>query len=167
MAAAAGTVTCRVAHEGDLEALAHLRWAFRAEDGEVPVDSPEAFRSRYAAAMAPALHDGRMTCWVAEVDGAIVSHMTVVRVPGVPRPSRAHDAWGYLTDAHTVAAWRGQGIGATLLAAVVAWARASDLELLLVSPSERGDAFYRRAGFADAESFLTLTLRDFDAPPAA
>jgi len=109
--------------------------------------------------------DGTWTRWVAEVDGAIVSTMSVHKVTPVPRPCRASDQWGYVTDCYTVPAVRGRGIGAALLAHVIAWARDEDFEEIIVSPAERARPFYERAGFGPDDDFLLLRLRAYDAPP--
>jgi len=159
--------TFRKAVPADALVLARLRWDFRAEDGEVPIASFEAFERRFLAHFITGAADGTWTRWVAELDGTIVSTMAVHRITSVPRPCRASDQWGYVTDCYTVPAVRGQGIGAALLAHVIAWARAEDFEQIIVSPAERARPFYARAGFGPDDDFLLLRLRDYDAPPAA
>ena len=84
---------------------------------------------------------------------------------GVPRPSRASDRWGYLTDCFTRASERNRGVGSALLAHVRAWAAAADLELLLVWPGAEAAAWYERAGFTAATGVRILALRGFDEPP--
>ncbi len=149
----------------DVPELARLRWAFRAEAGETPVSTFEAFAARYGAFVRAGLAGGEWAYFVAEDEGAIVGHMAVRVVRSVPRPSRRGDQWGYLTDCYTCPEWRGRGVGAAILARVTEWARGRDLVLVLVSPSERSRAFYARAGFAEAREFMALTLREYDDPP--
>lgn len=158
--------TFRKAVPADALALARLRWDFRAEGGEVPIESFEAFERRFLAHFITGVADGTWTRWVAEVDGAIVSTMSVHKITPVPRPCRSSDQWGYVTDCYTVPTVRGRGIGAALLAHVIAWARDEDFEEIIVSPAERARPFYERAGFGPDDDFLLLRLRDFDAPPA-
>lgn len=55
-------------------------------------------------------------------------------------------------------------MGSALLDRVKAWAAERDLELLIVSPSERSVPFYARAGFGPDNEFRVLHLRDYDAP---
>lgn len=167
LSATSESYTIRRAIPPDVPALARLRWEFRLEDGETPASAYEAFAARYAAFVRAGLASGEWAYFVAEREGAIVAHMAVQVVRSVPRPSRASDQWGYLTDVYTTPAWRGRGIGAALLARVTEWARHRDLELLLVSPSEASRAFYGRAGFGDAREFMTLALRDWNDAPAA
>jgi len=161
------SIVFRRATPADVPALARLRWAFRAEEGEAAAVSFDAFAARYAAFVRAGIASGEWAYFVADADGEIVAHMAVRVIRSIPRPSRASDQWGYLTDCYTAPAWRSRGIGARVLARVAAWARARDLELLLVSPSESSRGFYGRAGFAEAREFMTLALRGYDdAPPA-
>lgn len=154
----------RLATLDDADQLARLRWDFRAEDGERPVVSPDDFHARYTAFLVQGLASGQWAHWVAEDGGEIVAHMAVLTIVSVPRPSRRRDAWGYLTDCYTRPAHRSRGVGSTLLDHVKAWAAERDLELLVVSPSERSAPFYTRAGFGPDDEFLVLHLRDYDAP---
>ena len=156
----------RLATRDDAAQLARMRWAFREEVGEVPMQSAAEFAERYVQFLDSGLTSGHWTYWVAEDSARIVAHMAVHIVRSVPRPARRRDAWGYLTDCYTWPDHRGRGIGGELLAHVRGWAAAADLELLIVSPSDRSRAFYARAGFAPDDEFLLLRLRDYDAPDA-
>ena len=146
--------------------LARMRWDFRAEGGEVPVETFDAFERRFLAHFITGVADGTWTRWIAEADGLIVSTMSIHKISPVPRPCRTSDQWGYVTDCYTVPAYRNQGVGAALLAHVIAWAREQDFEELIVSPAERAKPFYERAGFGVDDDFLLLRLRgDEEAVP--
>lgn len=147
----------------DLTVIAEQRWDFRAEDGERPIVGRDEFVQRFVEEIAPEVASGRVTYWIAESGSEVIAQMALVRVNGIPRPSRASDQWGYLTDCYTRPTHRGQGVGTKLLAHVRAWGEGEDLELLLVSPSEEAESFYARAGFTEAMTFRQLILRDFDA----
>lgn len=155
-------VRYRQAIGADLPALAQMRWDFRAEDGEEPRETFDAFRERYTRFVDEEMRCGRLVYWIAEQGDAIVAHMAVIRVPGIPRPTRSADQWGYLTDCYTRPAVRGTGVGTVLLQRAQQWAREQDFELLLVAPSDSAERFYRRAGFLDASSFRQCQLRPFD-----
>lgn len=155
---------CRLATGADLPALAQMRWDFRAEGGEVPRETFDAFRQRYTSMVDAEMRAGRLAYWVAEQGAELVAHIAIFRIPGIPRPARASDQWGYLTDSYTSPAARGTGVGGALLQCVQQWAREQDFELLLVAPSEASETFYRRAGFGDATSFRQCQLRPFDEP---
>lgn len=152
----------RAATPADLPALAQMRWDFRAEGGETPVESFDAFRARYTRVVDGEMRAGRLTYWVAEDDDALVAHMAVLRILGIPRPARRSDQWGYLTDCYTRPSARGTGVGMALLQRVQQWAREQDFELLLVAPSDAAETFYHRAGFVDATTFRQCQLRSFD-----
>ncbi len=155
----------RLATEADIPELARMRWAFRAEAGEVPCEGEAAFFARYGEFVRAGLASGDWTYWVAADAGALVAHMAVCVVRGVPRPARQSDQWGYLTDCYTRPAYRDRGVGGAVLDRVRRWAAARDLELLLVWPSDASAAFYARAGFQPADGVALLPLRAYDAPP--
>lgn len=159
----------RLAHRADLPALAAARWAFRTEDpAELALCDESEFRGRYQSFVRDAMDTGRLSYWIAEDSGgALAAHMAVVIVESIPRPSRALDRWGYLTDCYVRPAFRNQGLGSELLRRVQEWASAHDLELLLTWPSDRARSFYARAGFATTSDILLQQLRDYDAPPAS
>lgn len=158
------TIRYRIATVVDIPALARMRWAFRAESGEQPIEELDAFCIRYAKCVRAGLADGTWTWWIAEDDEGVIAHMAVCVVRGVPRPSRESDQWGYLTDSYTRPAHRGRGVGSALLAHVRDWAASRDLELLLAWPSDAAESFYARGGFIAEGAPVVLHLRDFDAP---
>ena len=142
-------VKVRRATVDDVAKLAELRRTFTLED---PTGG-EALRSDYedsfARIVTNGVESGRWVVWVAEVDGAIVSHVFVGTIEKIPRPIVEHEAIGYVTNVYTRPEYRGRGIGGRVLDAVTAWALESNIELLLVWPSEASFAHYERHGFAD------------------
>ena len=145
-------VSYRLAGESDLFALAANRWSFRVEeDGEPAGIDPEAFRQHCEAFLRSALASGRWAFWVAEAGGRLVGNAFVQVVPKVPRPGRFDDAIGYLTNVYVEPELRARGVGTGLVEHALEWARARDLELLFVWPSERSRPLYGRAGFHPGE----------------
>ena len=107
-------VNYRMATFEDVPRLAAARWAFRRESGEAPVETETAFAGRFERFAREALASGRWTYWIAETDdGTLTSQMAVCVVDSVPRPSRASDQWGYLTDCYTSPAFRNEGLVAS------------------------------------------------------
>jgi GNAT superfamily N-acetyltransferase len=156
----ANQIVYRQAHEGDILRLAEMRWAFRAEEGaSAPTVDKAAFFDACANFLREGLSSGRWAYRVAEHDGLIISHMFVQRIAKVPKPGRLADAFGYLTNVYTEPSYRGRGIGSALMAHVVEWAKAQDLELLVVWPSQPSREFYRRAGFCSDNEIMELILR--------
>jgi GNAT superfamily N-acetyltransferase len=145
-------VSFRLAAEDDLAALAINRWRLRVEeDGEPTGVAPADFYRRCEGFLREALRSGAWAFWLAEAEGRVIANACVQVVPKLPRPGRFDDAIGYLTNVYTDPAWRGRGVGTTLLARVIEWARDRDLERLVVWPSERSRTLYARAGFGTGE----------------
>lgn len=142
-------VEIRTAGVDDVAELSQLRRFFtfeHASEGEVPRSD---FEESFARIVSSGIRSGRWVVWVAEADGAIVSHVFVGTIEKIPRPVVGHRAIGYVTNVFTRSDFRGRGIGGRLLRAVVAWALESDIELLIAWPSEASVAHYERHGFAD------------------
>lgn len=152
--------TYRLAVESDAPVLAEMRWTWRTgEDGGRAVVSRERYLDQCAAFVRQGLAEGSWICWVAEVEGQIVSHIFVRRVRKVPKPNRLHDEIGYVTNVYTRPAYRGQGIGSALLERVVQWAKDRELDVLFVWPSEQAVPFYERAGFRADNEILECQVR--------
>jgi GNAT superfamily N-acetyltransferase len=131
----------------DVPALAKLRRDWTLEEGGAPSAAPEDFEEAFAAVVADGLEMGRWVVWLAEVDGAIVSHAFVCVVDRIPRPIEQLPTIGYLTNVYTRPEHRGGGLGSRVLQEVTAWARDAGIELLFVWPSEESIPFYERHGF--------------------
>ncbi|MEO6654590.1 MAG: GNAT family N-acetyltransferase [Pyrinomonadaceae bacterium] len=132
----------RLANNDDFLRLAFMRWDFRVEDGEETGDfSREKFSRECTAFFERGLASGRHFYWLAEIDGEIAAHIFVHIVDLVPRPCKLVDQFGYLTNAFTLAEYRGKGVGTKLLDHVIEWAKMEDLELLIVYPSENAISF--------------------------
>ena len=154
----------RLATETDLPALAEMRWTWRAEEAEEddpqPVVNKGEFLDVCTTFLKQGLADGSWVYWVAEAEGELVSQIFVRRVRKVPKPDRLHDEYGYVTNVYTGPSYRNQGIGSELMRHVLAWAKAQDLEFLVVWPGEESIRFYKRAGFAfDAEPVMEYIYR--------
>jgi ribosomal protein S18 acetylase RimI-like enzyme len=147
----------------DYPAIARMRWLLKSDDSsEAPGCEFEAFAADYVQHLATRDAAGDTVHWLAEDGGEVVGAMTLRRVAKEPSPrsdggARA-GAIGYLTNCYVTAEHRNRGTGSALLAALVADARNSGLELLIVWPSERAVPFYRRAGFCGANAPFEMLL---------
>ncbi len=151
----------RLAQGSDLKRLAELRWQFRAEDGERLQYSQSEFSSACECFLREGLSSGTQAYWLETEDNEIISHVFVHMIPMVPRPCKICDLFDYVTNAYTLPRRRGEGIGSKLMKRVIDWARAEDLELLIVWPSDRAESFYKRLGFDKDNDILQLTLRPY------
>ena len=150
----------------DVPALANLRWTWRTdeESGGEATESRDAFVERFSAFAAEAL-SGRWTVWVAEdeeEEEEIVANIWIYRVPKVPSPGRTTRDFGYMTNVYIVPGMRDHGVGSELLAAVTAWAHDSDLELIIVWPSERSVPWYARGGYTPSAETLELEIAGYE-----
>jgi GNAT superfamily N-acetyltransferase len=155
-------VELRQATLDDVAQLAQMRWDFRIEGtaSAPPVDKA-AFLAECCAFLLAGFTSGAWTCWLAEADGKIVSHIFVQRIDKIPKPAKPSDHFGYLSNVYTRPDYRRQGIGSALLERVKAWARAQDYEFLLTWPSDASVRFYKRAGFECKNESLECELRPY------
>jgi GNAT superfamily N-acetyltransferase len=152
----------RMAAETDVDELAQMRWDFRLEEAPGATRHDQAtFLHACTAFLRQGLAEQRWTYWVAEQDAQIVSHIYIQRIPKVPKPNRLDDALGYVTNVYTRPAYRGKGIGTQLMTHVLQWARAQDLESLIVWPSETSVRFYEQAGFRGSPDMLEYAVRPY------
>ncbi|HSM81980.1 MAG TPA: GNAT family N-acetyltransferase [Nodosilinea sp.] len=150
----------RVATEQDVETLAEMRWNFQMEDSDRPAVVGQAefieFCSDY---LRGGLQQQTWVYWLAEQEGEIVAHIFVQRVRGVPRPSWLTNAYGYVSNVYTKPSHRGQGIGTELMRHTIAWARQQEIDVLIVSISEKSLNFYARAGFTAQNEWMECVLK--------
>jgi GNAT superfamily N-acetyltransferase len=89
----------------------------------------------------------RRTTWLAWVGARAVGMASVFEYRRMPRPGRWDSRWGYLSNMFVSEEFRNQGVGSTLLAAIIEAAEKRAYARLLLSPSEEAVRFYQRAGF--------------------
>jgi GNAT superfamily N-acetyltransferase len=153
----ADEIAYRLATLADAEQLAALRWAHVAEETELDAGGRDEFARRFCAFLERGL-GVQYACWVAESGGRIVAHIYVGLLDKVPRPGGGATRIGYVTNVHTVAECRNQGIGSRLMEQVQGWARRHEFELLFVWPSERSVPYYRRLGFTGENEIMECVL---------
>ncbi|MGH6998657.1 MAG: GNAT family N-acetyltransferase [Phenylobacterium sp.] len=147
---------CRQATDSDFPALADMRWRLKTDDA--PIAAGAQYEAFVAAFVAWARTTDDYVHWVAEDEARTLGTMSVAVVRKPPAPGEPDGRWSYLTNSYVYPDARDAGIGQALLQQVVEWARAKKLELMVVWPSERAYAFYKRAGFATRRDPLVLDL---------
>jgi GNAT superfamily N-acetyltransferase len=160
--AAHSPATIRRASIDDSAALARLRWLWRtSERGEHGLSQPEfeaAFLEWWAIRLD--LH----TAYIAELAGNAVGMAWLAVFDRIPQPRRLERLAGNVQSVFVVEELRNHGIGAALVEAVIAEARARGLGYLIVHPSERAYPLYERFGFAETNRLLHM---DLDGPATA
>jgi predicted HAD superfamily Cof-like phosphohydrolase/GNAT superfamily N-acetyltransferase len=154
-------VTVRVADRSDVPALAALRRAWTEEqDGADSGD--DGFEGRFAEWYAA--EEPRRVCWIAEVDGQAVGTVNLAVFERMPKPGRPPSRWGYLGNAFVLAEYRGEGIGARLVAALLGYADEHGLVRVVLSPSARSVPLYARLGFGSAHMLMARVRGSGDRP---
>lgn len=149
----------RPAAAADADALARLRWAFRAELGQAAEDEAS-FLERAAAWMAARLDEGRRwRAWLVEDDrGEAIGCGWLQLIEKVPNPGPEEELHGYVTSMYVAPAWRNRGIGAALLSAALDACRAAQVDSVILWPTSGSRDLYARHGFAAPGDVLELRI---------
>ena len=150
----------RMATRADLPQIADLRWRLRVDDQPLSDRGAyDRFVTDFIRICAEEWRPGEMVHWIAANGEHVLAVMSIAIVRKLPSPENLRGRWGYISNSYVLPEARDAGVGRQLLTAIEAWARAEDLELLLVWPSERAYPFYERAGFRRYPDPLVLRLR--------
>jgi len=148
-------VSARRAGPSDADALARLRWTWRAVERDEKGD-PDRFRADFTAWVRE--HRSSHVPFLVEVDGDAVGMAWLAILQRVPGPERWTRLSGFLQSVYVLPEHRNDGLGSRLLEALIDGARGEGLEYLSVHPSPRSFPFYRRLGFTGEGSLLFLAL---------
>jgi GNAT superfamily N-acetyltransferase len=140
----------------DAPALARLRWQWRADErNEAPGDVDRAtFVDFFAGWVVD--HLNTHLPYVAEVDGRLAGMAWLMLTDRVPSVTNLDRRFGDVQSVYVVPDLRNLGIGAALMDAVRAEARARELEFVTVHSSERAVPMYERSGFRGGQRWLEL-----------
>jgi len=152
-------IEVRSAIAADADRLAELRWEFRSNRATPTVESREIFIARCADWMRRELGaGGPWRAWIAAVDGGpIVGQLWVQSIEKIPNPAAELERHAYISNLFVEPAHRG-GAGTRLLAAALAWARAHDVDRVVLWPSARSVSLYERFGFTRQGTVMELAL---------
>lgn len=138
----------RRAVPSEAEALARLRYEFRAELGVV--QEPEArFLARCARWMAQRLGREDWVCWVAEASGGLWGTLWLQFLEKLPNPVGEPEFHAYITSFYIQPSHRGGGLGSAILAAALEDCAARAVDSVFLWPSPRSRSLYQRYGFSE------------------
>jgi GNAT superfamily N-acetyltransferase len=144
------SVSIRRAALADLDVLVRLRLAMldeiNAQGIPTNVQKLAAANRRYFAQRIP---DEQYVGWLAEAGGQVVATAGLVffeRPPGVQNLSGIE---AYVLNVYTLPDWRGRGIAAQIVEALIAYARTTSIRRLWLHATPDGAHIYQRAGFID------------------
>ena len=147
----------RLATENDIPMLSEMRWEHEYEEGEFDI-SKQDFINECNLFLVNGLKSGTWEYWIAEEDNIIVSNIYINRIRKVPKSQKLFAEIGYVTNVHTKAEHRNNGVGTELLKRVKQWAMTNSIELLFVWPSKKSVSFYERQGFSTNNEVMELEI---------
>jgi GNAT superfamily N-acetyltransferase len=149
-------IAIAAATAADAEALAALRWEFRAGRKERPVETEQAFVARCSAWMRRELEAGApWRAWIATDEGRPVGQVWLQLFSKLPNPVGEGACHAYVSNLYVQPASRG-GVGSRLLTAALDHARAAGADRVILWPSDRSVTLYERHGFMRAGEVMIL-----------
>ena len=147
--------SARRADPSDSDALAQLRWTWRAVERGERGDTDQ-FRRDFATWVTE--HGGTHVPFLVEAEGCGVGMAWLVIIERVPGPEKWTRLSGFVQSVYVAPEHRNGGTGSLLMEKLIDGAREEGLEYLSVHPSPRSFPFYRRLGFTGEGSLLFLAL---------
>ena len=145
----------RLATANDISRLAELVWELKNEDSPLDTCEKPEFVKICTEHMKQRLGDDYF-CWVAVVDGLIVSHMNIIITRKLPKPGNLNSLYARLSLVRTIPEYRNMGIGSALIEKVKDWCRERNVQELVVWPSDQSVSFYERAGFNGENKIMEI-----------
>ncbi|HEY4131290.1 MAG TPA: GNAT family N-acetyltransferase [Gemmatimonadaceae bacterium] len=142
----------------DLDVLARLRYAFRAEAHPV-VESESKFLSRCARWMHPRLTDASpWRAWVLEQNSEIVGNVWMQLVEKIPNPGSESEVHAYISNFFVAPSARNTGAGSLLIQTALDDARHLHVDTVILWPTARSRPLYQRLGFRESPDLLANKL---------
>jgi GNAT superfamily N-acetyltransferase len=151
-------VVIRMAGPGDASTLAKFRYEFRSSFG-ANCEDEASFVERSAKWMEDCLDRAEVwRCWIAECDGVAAGNIWAQLIEKIPNPMIEPERLGYITNFYVHEDYRDRGVGSQLFSAAMEWIKESDVDAVILWPTERSRTFYRRKGFSEAVRVMELKL---------
>jgi GNAT superfamily N-acetyltransferase len=147
----------RLAKSGDWNALAEMRYRFRAELGS-PTESKSRFVRRCASWMQKRFHSGSSMwrCWVVDDGKQLLGHVCIQLFEKMPNPVNEPELHAYLTNLYVVPEKRDQGLGRKLLEKALLWCRGQGVDAIILWASPESRSLYRRCGLGESADIFEL-----------
>jgi GNAT superfamily N-acetyltransferase len=139
----------------DAPALARMRWRWRVEERHEAHGDRELFVDFFATWVID--HLATHVPFVVEADARLAGMAFLMLSDRVPSPALMDRRTGDIQSVYVIPELRGGGVGTMLLRAVLADARARELEFVTVHSGERAVPYYLRAGFTADPRWLQRT----------
>jgi GNAT superfamily N-acetyltransferase len=152
----AAAATIRRAGPDDAKALARLRWLWRTvERGEYGLSEAEfeaAFTQWWGS------RETSHVAYIAEHAGEAFGMAWLAVFDRMPQPRQLDRLAGNVQSVFVLEEYRNRGTGRALVDAVIAEAKSRGLGYLIVHPSVRAFALYKRLGFTETDQILHMDL---------
>ena len=151
-----GRVCIRLARSNDSNALAELRYQFRAEAGSA-TENKSRFVRRCASWMKKRLRSGSRPwrCWVLDDGKRLLGHVCVQLFEKLPNPVEDElELHAYVTNFYVIPEMRSQGFGKRLLDKALSWCRAHETDAVILWATPESRSLYRRCGFGEPADIL-------------
>ena len=147
----------RMATSADWNALAEMRYRFRAEVGS-PIESKSRFVRRCTLWMKKAFgaDSSAWRCSVIDDGKQLLGHVCVQLFEKMPNPVNEPEAHAYLTNFYVVPEMRGQGLGRKLLNKALSWCRVREADAVILWATAESKSLYRRCGLREPADILEL-----------
>jgi GNAT superfamily N-acetyltransferase len=152
-----GRFQIRVATSADWNALAEMRYRFRAEVG-APTEVKSRFVRRFTSWMKKAFgaDSNAWHCWVIDDGNQLLGHVCVQLFEKMPNPVNEPEAHAYVTNFYVVSEMRGHGLGRKLLNKALSWCRAQGVDSVFLWATPESRSLYRRCGFSKPADVLEV-----------
>jgi GNAT superfamily N-acetyltransferase len=149
--------TIRLATAADADTIAWHRARMFQDNGEVPAELVDEFRTKAKVALEEMMARGEYIGWLASPANAperVVGGAGVRRLRALPRPYRSaggaqisNGRYVVIINVFTEPDWRRRGVAELLLRRIIDWAKAERIERVVLHASDQGRALYERLGF--------------------
>ena len=148
----------RVATSADWNALAEMRYRFRAEVG-APTEVKSRFVRRCTSWMKKSFRADSCAwrCWVIDDGNQLLGHVCVQLFEKIPNP--IHDEpelHAYVTNCYVVQEMRSHGLGRRLLNTALSWCRDRGTDTVILWATLGSRSLYRRCGLAESSDIFEL-----------
>ena len=150
-------VRIRLARSSDFDALAEMRYRFRAET-ESKVETRSVFVRRCTSWMKKRFRTGSSMwrCWVLDDGKRLLGHVSVQLFEKIPNPVNEPELHAYVTNFFVVPEMRNQGLGKRLLSKALSWCRARGTDAVILWATSGSKSLYRRCGFVEPGDIFEL-----------
>ena len=152
----------RIINNNEYPALAELRWVFQCEENvSLELSQKNDFISDCLQVLLSPHMQELYTHFGVFVDDKLCGCASLCVINKIPRPNKIVDPIGYLTNVYTLPDLRNNKHGQNLILFIINWAKAKNLEIIIVWASEPSKNFYIRLGFASQGQPLVYKLREY------